>query len=196
MSPGPPITPMRRWPSPSRWRVAVRPAVPVGRADRRRVVERLAGRVDDDERDAARPELGLHRLAEVGEDGDDAESGAGRARPRSSRDPACAGPAARTGRPRGRARAATRLDAPDDLERPLALELVEDHLEQRRPLGPIAGAARSPCSRMTASTRRRVSGDTSARPLITFDTVGTDTPAASATSAIVGRATAGACRDA
>ena len=32
-------------------------AVPVGRADRRRVVERLAGRVDDDERDAARPQL-------------------------------------------------------------------------------------------------------------------------------------------
>ena len=30
-------------------------AVPVRRADRRRVVERLAGRVDDDERDAARP---------------------------------------------------------------------------------------------------------------------------------------------
>ena len=38
---------------------------------------------------------------------------------------------------------------------------------------------------MTASTRRRVSGDTSARPLITFETVGTETPASAATSAIV-----------
>ncbi len=42
-----------------------------------------------------------------------------------------------------------------------------------------------PCSRIAASTRRRVSADTSARPLITFDTVGTDTPAWTATSAIV-----------
>src|SRR3954454_23613764 len=40
---------------------------------------------------------------------------------------------------------------------------------------------------MTASKRRRVSGDTSARPLITFETVGTDTPASAATRAIVGR---------
>src|SRR4051812_6991481 len=40
---------------------------------------------------------------------------------------------------------------------------------------------------MTASTRRRVSGDTSARPLMTFETVGTETPASAATRAIVGR---------
>jgi hypothetical protein len=40
---------------------------------------------------------------------------------------------------------------------------------------------------MAASTRSRVSGDTSDRPLITFDTVGTDTPACAATFAIVGR---------
>src|SRR5436190_23413554 len=37
------------------------------------------------------------------------------------------------------------------------------------------------------STRARVAGATSARPLMTFDTVGTDTPAAPATSAIVTR---------
>jgi hypothetical protein len=38
---------------------------------------------------------------------------------------------------------------------------------------------------MIDSTRLRVSADTSDRPLITFDTVGTDTPARSAISAIV-----------
>src|SRR6478736_6089864 len=40
---------------------------------------------------------------------------------------------------------------------------------------------------MISSTRRRVSGATSGRPLITLDTVGTDTPASRASSAIVGR---------
>src|SRR5690349_19829727 len=40
---------------------------------------------------------------------------------------------------------------------------------------------------MIASTRRRVSGATSGRPLITFETVGTDTPARRAISATVGR---------
>jgi len=44
-----------------------------------------------------------------------------------------------------------------------------------------------PSSLMTASTRRRVSGDTSNRPLTTLDTVGTETPATVATSAIVMR---------
>src|SRR6185295_10739427 len=38
--------------------------------------------------------------------------------------------------------------------------------------------------RSRRSTRARVAGATSARPLMTFETVGTDTPAASATSAI------------
>src|SRR5436190_16758808 len=40
---------------------------------------------------------------------------------------------------------------------------------------------------MITSTRRRVSGATSGRPLITLDTVGTETPASRASSAIVGR---------
>jgi hypothetical protein len=38
---------------------------------------------------------------------------------------------------------------------------------------------------MTASTRSLVSGATSARPLITFDTVGAETPASAAMRAIV-----------
>ena len=42
-----------------------------------------------------------------------------------------------------------------------------------------------PCSRMTASTSRRVCVDTSARPLTTFDTVGTETPARRAMCAMV-----------
>ena len=112
-------------------------AVPVRRADRRRVVERLPGRVDDDVRDAARRELLPHRLAEIGEDRDHAGRPAGQD---------ALHPAA-TGRPPALHLAqddrevmlpGDALDATDDLERPLALELVEDHLEERRP-GPRAG---------------------------------------------------------
>jgi hypothetical protein len=40
---------------------------------------------------------------------------------------------------------------------------------------------------IAASTRRRVSLDTSDRPLMTFETVGTETPACSAMNAIVVR---------
>ena len=78
------------------------------------------------------------------------------------------------------------LDAPDDLQRPLRLQFVEDELEDRcRPLDPVRAVI--PLLADAASTRRRVSGDTSARPLITFETVGTETPAWAATRAIVGR---------
>src|SRR5206468_7673178 len=93
---------------------------------------RLAGRVDDDVRDAPRRELGLHRLAEVGEDGDDA----GRPASEDALDPAA------TRRPpavhlaendREVMLAGDPLDAADNLERPFALELVEDHLEEGGP---------------------------------------------------------------
>ena len=46
-------------------------------------------------------------------------------------------------------------------------------------------AADSPAPRSISSTRRRVSGETSGRPLITLDTVGTETPARRDSSAIV-----------
>ena len=123
---------MRRWPSDEQVPRRGQAAVPVRRPDRRRVVERFAGRVDDDVRDAPRRELVLHRLAEVGEDGDDA----GRPASEDALDPAA------TRRPpalhlaeddREVMLAGDALDAADDLERPLALELVEDHLEERRP---------------------------------------------------------------
>ena len=72
-----------------------------------------------------------HGLAEVGEDRDDA-----RRSPREDAlDPAAAGrPAAlHLGQDdRQVVLAGDALDAADDLERPLALELVEDDLEQRR----------------------------------------------------------------
>ena len=68
------------------------------------------------------------------------------------------------------------LDAPDDLERPFALELVEDDLDERRDAGsaPTGGShARGWPPRRGDASR----ATTSERPLMTFDTVGTDTPA-------------------
>src|SRR4029079_3278621 len=91
-----------------------------------------AGRVDDDVWRPPRRDLGLHRLAEVGEDGDDT----GRPASEDALDPAA------TRRPptlhlaeddREVMLTGDPLDAADDLERPFALELVEDHLEERRP---------------------------------------------------------------
>ena len=124
-------------------------------------MERLAGRVDDDVRDAARRELGLHRLAEVGEDGDHA----GRPASEDALDPAA------TRRPpalhlaeddREVMLAGDALDAADDLERPFALELVEDHLEERRPAARpgrplVAVLADRGLDPATASRRRRPS---------------------------------------
>ena len=80
-----------------------------------------------------------------------------------------------------------RLDAHDDLEGPVALELVEDDLQERRRAHGLVRPLHSPCSRMIASTRSRVSADTSARPLITLETVGADTPACAAMCAMVVR---------
>ena len=111
------------------------PAVPVGRADRRGVVERFAGRVDDDERDPARPQLGPQRFAQVAEHRDDA----GRATRQGALDPAAAGrpPALHLGQDDGQMMLAGDLfDAAHDLQRPLRLQFVEDELEDRcRPLG-------------------------------------------------------------
>ena len=107
-------------------------AVPVGRPDRWRVVERLPGRVDDDVRDAAGRELLPHRLAEIGEDRDHA----GRTAGQHALHPASTGrsPALHLAQDdREVMLPGDALHAPDDLERPLALELVEDHLEERRP---------------------------------------------------------------
>ena len=112
-------------------------AVPVRRADRRRVVERLPGRVDDDVRDAAGRELLPHRLAEIGEDRDHAGRPAGE----HALDPASTrrSPALHLAQDdREVMLPGDALHATDDLERPLALELVEDHLEERRS-GPRAG---------------------------------------------------------
>ena len=76
-------------------------AVPVRRADRWRVVERFAGRVDDDEGDPARRAAGRARLATGRRRPRSRRSAVGRGRPRSSRDPASAGPASPRARPRG-----------------------------------------------------------------------------------------------
>ena len=107
------------------------------------------------ERDAARPELGAHRLAQVGEHRDHAQSGGGRARPRSSRWPGRRRPCIsdRT-TPAGDARRPARR--PGRSPAPTRSRVVEDELQQRRP----PGRGRGPLVamlRMTASTRRRVS---------------------------------------
>src|SRR3954451_2491237 len=94
-------------------------------------MERLGRRVDHDERDAAAPELLAHRLADVREHRDHA----GRASRERALDPALARPppALHLGEHDGQL-VATRdaLDSAHDLERPFALELVEDELEERR----------------------------------------------------------------
>ncbi len=95
-------------------------------------MEWLAGRVDHDVRDAARCELPADRLAQVREDGDDAGRPAGE----DAFDPAAARrpPALHLAEDdRQVVLPGHPLDAADDLERPLALELMEDHLEERRP---------------------------------------------------------------
>ena len=109
-------------------------AIPVRRADRRRVVQRLAGRVHDHERDPARPKLVPQCVGEVRKDGDDAR----RATLQDAFDPTSAGCAATLHlREHDGQVVLSRdaLDAADDLERPLALELMEDHLEEWRPTG-------------------------------------------------------------
>jgi hypothetical protein len=106
-------------------------AVPIGRPDRRRVVVRFARRVDDHERDVAGPQLGLHRVTEVREDGDDAEGTPGHY----ALDPAPPGrpPPLHLREHDGQvAPPGHALHAADDLQRPLALEFMEDDLEQRR----------------------------------------------------------------
>jgi hypothetical protein len=90
----------------------------------------LAGRVDDDIGDAPCCELGLHRFADVRKDGDDAGRPAGEdlVDPAPARRPAALH---LTEDDRQVMLAGDALDAAHDLERPFALELVEDDLDER-----------------------------------------------------------------
>jgi len=106
-------------------------AIPVGRPDGRRVVERLAGRVDDHQWNAPRRELRAERLAQIREHGDHPGRPAGEDAldPATSRCP----PALHLGEDdREMILAGDALDAAHDLERPFALELMKDQLEDRR----------------------------------------------------------------
>ncbi len=125
---------MRRCPEPEQVAGRGQAAVPVRRADRWRVVERLAGRVDDDIGDPARAQLLAHDVGQVGEDRDHAGRPAGE----DALDPAAARrPPALHLREHDRevVLPGHALDAADDLEGPLALELVEDDLDQRGAAG-------------------------------------------------------------
>ena len=165
---GPPMTPIRRWPSPRRWRVAVRPPF--------QFVAPIDGVSWSGSPVGSTTTYGMPRVAswpridslEVGEDGDHAGRPAGER----ALDPAAARrpPALHLGEDdRQLVPPGDPLHAADDLERPLALELVEDDLEQRRPRpgpggSPIAVLADG---RLDAPAG---SGDTSDRPLMTFET--------------------------
>ncbi len=148
-------------------------AVPVGGADRRGVVH--AAR-----RQGRRRRTGSHGPAAARASPRPGPrtprsrpSAGGRGRPRSSPGRAVWRPCS-SGQHDGQAVASgDALDAAHDLQAPLALELVEDELDQRCPALPRPGALVAAASRMTASTRRRVAGATSDRPLMTLETVGT-----------------------
>jgi hypothetical protein len=105
------------------------PAVPVGGAHRGHPGGGLAGGIDDDEGDAARAQARGLLLGELGDD----EDHAGRP-PRGDRvDPRAperAWPLLRGEDDAELVLARDLLHAADDLDRPWALELVEDHVEQ------------------------------------------------------------------
>ena len=133
-------------------------AVPVRRPDRRRVVERLAGRVDDDVRDPARRAAAGASTRSGRRRPRSRPSGGGRRRPRSSRDPGVRRPCMSETTSARWLATGDALDATDDLERPFAVELVEDHLEDRRPADAARGSTVALLAWIASSTRRRVSG--------------------------------------
>jgi hypothetical protein len=101
---------------------------PVGRADRGHIWLRLIGGIDDDEVDAAASQLAFLRWPEVREHEDHAD----RAAAQDAIDPGVTGAVAVTALGQDQADAGfarDALDAADDLDRPLALELVEDELD-------------------------------------------------------------------
>jgi hypothetical protein len=105
-------------------------ARPVRGADRGHVGVGVAGRVDDGERDRARPELVLDRRGERREDEHDAE----RAALQHALEPLGAGRVAGAALGEDDARGALArdvLDAADELHRPDGVELVEDELDER-----------------------------------------------------------------
>ena len=107
-------------------------AVPVGRADRGDAGRRLAGGVDDDERDPARGQSGDLLGRELAHHQDEPRAATGSdgvdpAAPKCARAFLCRQHHAEL------VLARDLLDALDDLHRPRALEFVEDDVEQRRP---------------------------------------------------------------
>ena len=129
-------------------------SVPVRGADRGDVVEGLAGWIDDDQRDAPRPELRAHRLVEVREDGDHAAGPPGE----DALDPAPSRGVAtlHLGQDdREVVLAGHLLHSQQDLEGPGALELVEEHLDERGAMdGPVGSlVAAIPDDRLDAPPR-------------------------------------------
>jgi hypothetical protein len=103
---------------------------PVGGADGRDVGVGVAGRVDDDEGDAPRPQPLLDFRGQRGEDQDDAQ----RAAPEHALDPVRGGgvPGAAAGEhDLGAVGPGGVLHTPDEFHRPDAVQLVEDEFDQR-----------------------------------------------------------------
>ena len=137
MSSGPVIAAMRRWPSSMRCRVAARPPDQFAEPTDGRVGRRVAGRVDDDERDGPGPQPLAVLGRELGEDEHDAD----RPAPHDALDPVGVGrvpAAAHREHDAESVRLRDRLDAVDELHRPDRVELVEDELDE---LGLGLGAA-------------------------------------------------------
>ena len=117
-------------------------------------MEGLAGWIDDDQRDAPRPELRAHRLVEVREDGDHAARPPGE----DALDPASSRRVAtlHLGQDdREVVLAGHLLHSQQDLEGPGALELVEEHLDERGAMdGPVGSlVAAIPDDRLDAPPR-------------------------------------------
>ena len=123
---------MRRWPRSIRCRAAATPPLQLVAPTDGRRVQRLAGRVERHQRDARSPRTAACcARGDVGVDGDHPGRPAGQ----DLLDPAPAGRRARPdlGEPHGElVLAGHLLDAAHDLDREVALERVERHLEDRR----------------------------------------------------------------
>ena len=169
-------------------------AVPVRRADRRHAGRRLARRVDDHERDAAGAQARRCSGSAPRRRGSGRRCGA-----RPPRRPTC-GPSApgpscaesTTPSPFSRATSSTPLTISIAHGLSSSLNTTSSSCGTRvtaRRAAPVALLAQH------RSTRSRVAGATSARPLTTFETVGTETPAASAMCAIVSRRSAAKLSD-
>ena len=187
---GPPITPMRRWPSADQVRGELPGAGEVRGGDRRDVAAAAVVRgIDHDEREPARAAAGqvLARLRRQDQDGAADVALGGQPRQHLAR----AGPPhPRSGSPAGRAGPASRRSTRRSGRSSRSAGTGSARTRRRRRASPCRRGARraDPSSSTARSTSSRVSRRHAAVPLSTRETVAIDTPVAAATSRTVARA--------